>query len=318
MTNIEEIWKDVVGYEGYYQVSSMGRVRSVNRIITLKNGTIRKCNGKILSPGDSNGYRAVILSRNHEFATRLVHRLVAHAFLPTEAGREFINHKDSEKSNNNVNNLEWVTLKENSALASAKGLLNPQCGSERRNSKLREEDIPKIRSLYKNGYSQKTISKIYGVQRTLIQGIIDGRRWRHVLFVSIAISLSGCGSAYYLRKAEKAIEKAEKLGATWESDTIEKVIEIPIPEIHIKEVRHAPLLDTLFLTKERLKLVYVRLPGDSVYIEGECESDTVRVEVPVTVTNTIKAPPDKVRWWMWLLIGIGAGVLVAAILKMAR
>lgn len=140
------------------------------------------------------------------------------------------------------------------------------------------------------------------------------------LFMALvaALLLSGCKAGYHLKRAKHHIRKAEEKGATWSRDTIYKQIEVIRPEIRTDTILQTKVGDTVRIIKERLKLVYVRLPGDSVYIEGECESDTVRVEVPVTVTNTIKAPPDKVRWWMWLLIGIGAGVLVAAILRMVR
>jgi len=109
-----EIWKDVVGFEGYYQVSSLGRVRSLDRVITNKRGIMTNLKGfvKKLTP-DSKGYMVVTLSRNGKDTCGFVHRLVAEAFIPNKEKLPFINHKDEVKDNNNVGNLEWCTCEYN-------------------------------------------------------------------------------------------------------------------------------------------------------------------------------------------------------------
>lgn len=100
---VEEIWKDVVGYEGYYQVSSFGRVKSLPRR-SISRGYITK--GKALAISDNgHGYLTVRLKGKH----RYVHRLVADAFIPNPYSFNEINHKDENKGNNIVDNLEWCT-----------------------------------------------------------------------------------------------------------------------------------------------------------------------------------------------------------------
>lgn len=99
---MQEIWKDIAGYEGLFQVSNLGRVKSLPR----KNVTKEK----ILNGGDNgDGYIRVSLSNKFYY----VHRLVADAFIPKIEGKDFVNHKDEVKSNNNVDNLEWCTNQEN-------------------------------------------------------------------------------------------------------------------------------------------------------------------------------------------------------------
>lgn len=111
---MEEIWKDVVGYEGYYQVSNLGRVRSLDRIAS--NG--RKIKGKILSTKANTPpyYPRVSLSVNGKMKLVQVHRLVAQAFVynPDPEHKTQVGHKDESRTNNRADNLEWVTPKENS------------------------------------------------------------------------------------------------------------------------------------------------------------------------------------------------------------
>ena len=111
---MEEIWKDVVGYEGYYQVSNLGRVRSLDRIAF--NG--RKIKGKILSTKVNTPpyYPRVSLSVNGKMKLVQVHRLVAQAFVynPDPEHKTQVGHKDESRTNNRADNLEWVTPKENS------------------------------------------------------------------------------------------------------------------------------------------------------------------------------------------------------------
>ena len=100
---MEEIWKDIEGYEGLYQISNKGRVKS------LKWGKER-----ILKPGiTSSGYLKVLLCKNGMIKHIKIHRLVANAFITNPENKPQVNHKDENKFNNSVNNLEWSTAKEN-------------------------------------------------------------------------------------------------------------------------------------------------------------------------------------------------------------
>ena len=111
---IEEIWRPVVGYEGLYEVSSYGRVRSLDRYVEYSNGRICLHKGKVLSPVKSNlGYLLVSLYLNKNMKIITVHKLVAQAFIENPDNLPEINHKDEDKTNNSVDNLEWCTRKYN-------------------------------------------------------------------------------------------------------------------------------------------------------------------------------------------------------------
>lgn len=110
-----EQWKDVSGYEGLYQVSSLGRVRSLDRVI-IDNCCKRKLKGKLLKSTQHNGkqpYKYVSLSKDGIIKKIFIHRLVAEAFIDNPEGKLQVNHIDGNPSNNLVNNLEWVTNAEN-------------------------------------------------------------------------------------------------------------------------------------------------------------------------------------------------------------
>ena len=118
----KEYWRPVVGYEGLYEVSNFGRVRSLDRWVKGRNGSVRLCKGRILKPFTTkNGYLKVSLCKNGKVKTFKVHRLVVEAFLeiPEELkhlkGTRYlqVNHKDENKQNNNVENLEFCDAKYN-------------------------------------------------------------------------------------------------------------------------------------------------------------------------------------------------------------
>lgn len=115
---IEE-WRPVEGYEGLYEVSNTGRVRSFDRYVKGKSYRLHK--GKVLSPGkNSRGYLSAVLSYNGKHKSITVHRLVAQAFLPNPDNLPEINHKDEDKTNNSVDNLEWCDHKYNNNYGSRK------------------------------------------------------------------------------------------------------------------------------------------------------------------------------------------------------
>ena len=113
----EEVWKPIKGYEGIYEVSSYGRVRSLTRYITIQDprgSYMRKLHGRIMTPHKmTNGYLVIRLSQDCEEANCLIHRLVALAFVSGYRDGLIINHKDRDKTNNKADNLEWVTYQEN-------------------------------------------------------------------------------------------------------------------------------------------------------------------------------------------------------------
>lgn len=129
--------------------------------------------------------------------------------------------------------------------------------------------------------------------------------WLNLLLV-LAL-LSSCSPTAKLRKAEKLINEAEQAGLKWHVDTVTVKIPYSVPEIMIKEVHHALPGDTVVLEKERLRIKYVRLPGDSVFIEGKCEADTIYKSVPITINKTIKAK----GYSLWQLIVLAIIALLA-------
>ena len=110
---IEE-WRTIEGYEGLYEVSSYGQVRSFDRYVKYSDGRIHLHKGKVLSPiKDKDGYLQVVLNCNGKRKRIKVHRLVAQAFILNIDNLPQVNHKDEDKTNNRVDNLEWCTAKYN-------------------------------------------------------------------------------------------------------------------------------------------------------------------------------------------------------------
>ena len=111
----EEIWKDIPGYEGYYQVSNTGRVKSLPRTVITNNGFQRRCRGYVLAQSKTHkGYMLVALQRASTSTSISVHRLVAQSFIANPKNLPCVNHKDENKQNNIAENLEWCSYKYNS------------------------------------------------------------------------------------------------------------------------------------------------------------------------------------------------------------
>ncbi len=110
-----EIWKDIVGYEGYYKVSNLGRIKSLDWITRHNYGGEKKKSGCVIKPiNQNNGYLTVNLSVRGKRKCVLIHILVATSFIQNPENKPCVNHKDGDKKNNNLINLEWVTYSENS------------------------------------------------------------------------------------------------------------------------------------------------------------------------------------------------------------
>jgi HNH endonuclease/NUMOD4 motif len=171
-----EVWRAVVGWEGWYDVSSWGRVKRLRFSKVTRN----TWPGKILKPGSAHGYLHVSLHRDDGFhQTRTVHTLVAAAFLgPRPEGME-VNHKDGIKTNNFPWNLEYVTPSENQLHAYRIGLKENAHGEENWQSKL-TDDV--VRAILEIGYTKPLgeIAAQFGITKSNVCYILRGKTWKHL------------------------------------------------------------------------------------------------------------------------------------------
>lgn len=178
---MQEIWKPVVGYEGIYEVSNFGRIKSVDRIITTTNNTTRIRRGVIRKPSNNQwGYLQVSLHREGIRTCFRIHRLVAIAFIPEQDGKHEINHIDGNKKNNKTNNLEWCTTSENILHAVRTGLLVIKKGENTSYSKIKETDVIAIKKMYANGAKYREIENAFNVKRSTIWNIVKNHSWKHI------------------------------------------------------------------------------------------------------------------------------------------
>lgn len=166
-TQEPEIWKDVAGYEGSYEVSSLGRVRSLKRVVALGNGLNRRIRSRILKLNKGgSGYYTVSL-RDGSQRTVNVHQIVAVAFLGERKDGLDINHINGIKTDNRVKNLEYISRTKNIHHALKVGLMRV---------KLTPEDVRNIRERVQAG-SRKALAKEFGVTRQTIGHIVRGKTW---------------------------------------------------------------------------------------------------------------------------------------------
>ena len=172
-----EVWKDVSGFEGYYQVSNLGNVRSCDRVVTCGRNGYRKLKGKDLSCTiNSVGYCVVLLQKDGvQKESWRVHRLVAIHFLEKPEGKDVINHIDHNRANNCVNNLEWCTNKENTAHMHAAGRNYSAFGKDNASTRLSDDDVRTIRELACTT-SHRKIAKMYNVSPQHVDRIVSRER----------------------------------------------------------------------------------------------------------------------------------------------
>lgn len=167
----KEVWKDVKGYEGIYKVSNFGRVKSLGNEFSRKE--------RLLKPSlQSKGYLTVVLQKNGIRNMVLVHRLVAEYFVSNPLNKPQVNHINGVKTDNNIENLEWVSHRENLDHAIKNNLTLK--GEENRNSKLKDVDVVKIHFLLQKGITTKELSESYNVSYSTIDGIRTNRYWKHL------------------------------------------------------------------------------------------------------------------------------------------
>lgn len=175
-----ELWKDIDGYEGFYQVSNLGRVRSLPRYVSDRRLGTKFLKGRDLSlTADSNGYVIVVLQRNGEKRSFKVHRLVTTAFLPNPENKPSVNHIDHNKANNCLSNLEWCTPKENTAHMHKHSRNYEAYGFDNPSTKISEDDVIQIRELAKTR-THVSIAKLFGVSAQHVDKIVSRQRRKTV------------------------------------------------------------------------------------------------------------------------------------------
>lgn len=182
---MQEAWKPVVGFEGIYEVSNFGKVQSLDRMVrhVSKSGRVgeRLFPGRVLKLVDhTHGYKSAVLCDSPKRSALLIHRVVAEAFIPNPDNLPWINHKDANKSNNRVDNLEWCTPSDNMQHAMKLGLHPVLRGSQRGTAKLNEESVAAIKKLLTLGFSNEEIANLFKVSTAPISYIRTGKAWNHV------------------------------------------------------------------------------------------------------------------------------------------
>ena len=120
---MNEFWKPVIGYERLYEISSFGNIRSLDKKWLVSQHKLASKKGKNLIPDVSNGYSHIKLWKEGKFKWFQLHQLVATAFIPNPGNKKFVNHINSNRSDNSISNLEWCTQRENLQHASRMGRL---------------------------------------------------------------------------------------------------------------------------------------------------------------------------------------------------
>jgi glucan-binding YG repeat protein len=180
-----ELWKDIDGFKGFYKISNLGKVKSLSRQITVKrNGSIhkRKLKGKMMHLKESDkGYMVIGLRKPREKRKWfMVHRIVADSFISKYHKNLDVNHKDGIKTNNNSNNLEWVTSSENQIHAFKTGLQIPSRGENNGASKLKRKQVENIIKMFDNGETNAQVLKTYNISAAQVSRIKSGSRWAHL------------------------------------------------------------------------------------------------------------------------------------------
>ena len=199
INKIEEIWKDIPEYEGYYQASNLGHVRSIDRRVPnrKKGYTDMFFKGRILKPKvDRYGYLMIVLSKEHIRKNTTVHRMIAKTFIPNPNNYPDINHKDNFKINNKIENLEWCTCQMNNfhrwksknqieyklndgVIIIDQKTINRSLGHA---TKLNSQKVKEMRELYLTGkYTHEQLGQMFDVCSKYAYLVINRITWKHVL-----------------------------------------------------------------------------------------------------------------------------------------
>jgi len=165
MDSIIEVWRKIIGFDGQYEISNLGNVRSNNKLST--DGRFFK--GKKLAVYNSGSYLRVSTLR------KPVHRLIAESFIPNPENKPCINHKNGIKTDNRIENLEWCTYSENVIHAYQTGLMKR--GSDNANSKINQIDATRMRKMKEQDLSTNTIIWFFEVSKDIVYSVLSKRSW---------------------------------------------------------------------------------------------------------------------------------------------
>jgi hypothetical protein len=188
-----EIWKPVIGYEGFYNVSNLGNVKRIASYRWGRSHALRMPNGNIKPVLNGHGYPIIKLHKKGILAHKILHSVVCAAFIGPKPKGFHTNHKDGNKTNNRLDNLEYCTPRENSKHAMEHGLVatglrtgvftHPEGirrGELNGMSVLKEDSVNEIRNLSNKGWTRVALAKMYGVDRTNISCIVLRKTWKHI------------------------------------------------------------------------------------------------------------------------------------------
>jgi len=178
----DEIWKDVLGWEGLYQVSSLGRFKTLEREKTIGRAGKKLMPPKIMKQNDRRGYLSILFWKDYyEYQKLPSHVVVASHFISNDDNKRTVNHKNGIKTDNRVENLEWATDSEQQLHATSIGLRDNTLGEKSNFSRFKNSDILTIRNLYDSGNkTRKELSIIYGCSVTGIGYIVNRQTWKHI------------------------------------------------------------------------------------------------------------------------------------------
>ena len=175
-----EEWKPIKGYEGLYEVSNYGKVKSLSK---LSGTCLRKDRELSLNRLSIDGYVRIALTRSYDVYEAKMHRLVAEHFIPNPECKETVNHIDGNKQNNRVDNLEWADRHEQLQHAYNLNLKKAPRGINSYAAKLTEEDVRYIRSNYKcqsTEFGTVALGKMFGVTNVVIGHVVRGETYKNV------------------------------------------------------------------------------------------------------------------------------------------